>query len=151
MREVIIIPHEGEESDRYYREKIDLFTRHHVKVNEYIKNHNLNVEENDSIYLQGVALALRNFCVIDIDRAEFIVYLPFELTKEQYDWFMKYRSSIIHMDISVVSIRYEDDEYTIEHMDKSTPKQNTVNRLYKELKKKYKIEKEVDINGSKRR
>lgn len=150
MKEVIIIPKEGEDSKLYYREKFDSFTKHYTKVNKYIKDNNIPIEEKNSIYLLGVSLALRDFCIIDIDNNEFVVYLPLKLTKKQYDWFIKYKDSIIHMDVNVVSIEYEDNEYMIRHIDKNTSKQNSVNRLYKEIEKKLKKEKEVVIDGNNR-
>lgn len=150
MRETIIIPKKGEESNLYYRKKMNFNAKHYMMINEYIKANDLQLERKDSVYLQGIALALREYSVIIIDSNEIIVYLPLILTKEQYAWFIKYREDIIKMNINIVSIEYKNNDYEFKHINNHSNSEKAINKLYSELDKKLIKEKEVDINGYKR-
>lgn len=150
MRKIIIIPKTGENSKLYYSDEMSIHIRHYMKINDYIRNNNLSIGERDSAYLQGIALALREYCTLIIDSNDLIIYLPLTLTKEQYDWFIKYREKIIKLNINIVSIQYTNGDYEFKHINNHNCSEKAINKLYNEIDKKLIKEKEVDIDGNKR-
>lgn len=135
-RELIVVPPDGEKSDKYHRSKVS--TNHQDNLIRYIMENNINIDIYDDpfIYTLGLEMAYLNYIVIGIDDKEFYVYLPTDITRAQAKWFNDHKLAISQFDVFVISGNKHEDEDT---------NYSKVNRLYKEIENKTVKQEEVKV------
>ncbi|HPF83741.1 MAG TPA: hypothetical protein PLV83_06240 [Bacilli bacterium] len=150
MREVIVLPIEGENSDKFFRGIVYNEERHVDILNQYIEKNNIYKKDDaNSIYNQGVKMAFNNYCVLVLDGIDILAFLPNEMTKGQMDWFLNYKKAILQMNMCIVSIKKnKNNDYEVKHIEDSENRFNVLNKFYKKIKKDYK---RCDLEDEKRR
>jgi hypothetical protein len=145
-RELIVIPQDGETSDKYHRNRVT--KRHHDNLISYIKLNDINVVvANDaSIYNLGVKMANLGYVVVGTDGKQLYVFLPLTLTEEQAKWFYDYRKVVIRSEVYLVNIiKDENDDLDVQHIEEDETCISPINRLYKEIKDKTVKQEEVKV------
>ena len=145
-RELIVIPKDGENSDKYHRSKVS--NSHQDNLIKYIIQNSINIDIYDDpfIYTLGLEMAYLNYIVIGTDGREFYVYLPAEITKEQAQWFYKRKLAISQLDVLIINVDKDTDEkYIINHIEEYELGSSPFNRLYKEIENKTVKQEEVKV------
>lgn len=145
-RELIVVPPEGEKSDKYHRSNVS--ASHQDNLIRYIMENNINIDIYDDpfIYTLGLEMAYLNYIVIGIDDKEFYIYLPADITRTQAEWFYECKLDISQFDVFIISVDKDDDEKCrINHIEKDDTGISPVNKLYKELKNKTVKQEEVKV------
>lgn len=135
MRSVVIIPENGEVFER----KIEMSERHASGMKYYCEMMGIPLDfPLGAPYLWGAELAKQNHICIQIENRMMILFLPYEITDNQVEWFQTYRNYIAKHRIYLLTI--EQGEKQEEKMHESTDEfgepVNMVSLLYKELKKR---------------
>lgn len=148
MRDLIIIPTDGKNSEGYMRTKVDMSKKHLDVLNDYIEKNKVNLEPEASMYMQGVLMAMYGYCVVEISDINFNAFIPRTITKEQYNWFNENLEEIKQYAISAEVMDLE--EGIIQIKKDTRHGSNPLARLYSLLEKR--VEEEVktdDIRRSK--
>lgn len=147
MSKLIIIPKDGKYDKQYLYKELTLSEKHIDLLNEYIINNNLLLDDDNSMYVQGVLMAMSGYCVVEIRKFNLDVYIPDKITKSQYTWFIENISEINKYTVSAF-IPCNDDEILCIKKNSITDK-NPIEKLYKKLDELVEVEKENDIRRSK--
>lgn len=139
MRELIVIPVEGKNSQKFLRKKFEAPKKHIEVLNEYIKNHNIDLDQETSIYIQGILMAMFDYCIIEISDFNLTAYIPRTISKEQYSWFNENIQEINKCSISAEIM--DEEEGIIQIKRQVGPGNNPIAKFYSLLDTK--LEKEV--------
>lgn len=146
MKELIIIPFDGVNSSDFMRKKVENATSHVDLLNEYIKDHNINLDPETSMYIQGVLMAMSGYCVIGIADFNFDAFIPRKLTKSQYNWFNDNITEVSKYSVSAELM--DEDEGIIQIKRTIGPGNNPLAKFYSLLEKR--IDEEVKVDDIRR-
>ena len=142
MRELIVIPSEGKNSQDFLRKQFLSPKMHIEALNEYIVEHKINLDPETSIYIQGVLMAMFNYCVITISDYSMTAYIPRVVSKAQYSWFDENIQELSKYTISAEIM--DKDEGIIQINRQASPGVNPIARFYSLLEKNKEKEVEKD-------
>lgn len=146
MRELIVIPYEGKDSERFLQKKFESPKSHIEVLNEYIEQNNIDLDPETSIYIQGVLMAMYNYCVLELVDFNLTAYIPRTLSKAQYNWFNENMREISKCSISAEIM--DKDEGIIQIKRQVGPGNNPISRFYSLLESK--VEEEVKTDDVRR-
>lgn len=149
MKKLVIIPIDGEKSDKFFQTKVDHEEKHIIKLNEYIKKNNIDLDEEKSFYYQALMMAMQGYCVVKIDDVKFDAYIPLKVTKEQYKWFEDMLAEIKRFKVTGLFINKVREEYEIKEVARSRYLINPTIIFYQTLAKKV-VSKEDLLNDTER-
>lgn len=149
--QIIIIPNEDYISDGVWPRKLVGDERHGKIIYDYALEHNLGLTfesvgveaENYNGHLWGIALAKLGHASIHCGE-KMIIYVPDIITKEQYDFFKKYRSFIgrFRNDTSACILNFKDNVFEIKSISADIDNGVSlfpINLFYEKLRIKYNI------------
>lgn len=153
-RGLIIIPPDMEEKE-IYDENFDISIRHYEKIVDYIIDNDLSIEVDDvkSSYKLSIELARQNHCVILTEGNIKIIFLPLNVTEEQYKWFKENKTEkrFFSSKLAILSlVKNEKKEIELETIEETIDKKNLCNELYRILKCKKTIRKEKEYEYRKK-
>ena len=112
-----------------------------------IKENGILLDEENSMYIQGVLMAMLGYCVIETKDLQFDAYIPKAISKLQYAWFNENIEEVNNYKVSAVII---DDKDEIIHIKKNPLNDdNPIAKLYKKLEEIVEVENKNDIRRSK--
>lgn len=136
MKAIVIIPREGKNSSKFFQDEISDNKKDITLLNEYIKVNSINLEEESSMYIQGVLMAIMGYCVIEINDNILSAYIPKNITLEQYEWFDFNKSKIRKYYINAEIIANEDEIIQIRRQsNNSSPLVKLYSKLYEILER----------------
>ena len=149
MRDLVIIPRNGEKSDRYFRHRVEEGQKYIDYLNGYIEIHNLPISKEKSMYFQGMQMAMEGYCVVEIDDLNFKTYVPYEITEEQYKWYLDNRNIINNFLVTATLVEKESGEFVFREIQKASNNRNPIALMYNAIERKV-VGKEAELNDNKR-
>lgn len=101
--------------------------RHIKALRQYIDSNKLDIIIDDSIYNSSIIMARNNYCIVDIDSENILIYLPSDMQIEQMQTLKPYLKLFINYPIRYIEVT---DEI------KSYKKDTALTQIYKKLKRK---------------
>lgn len=136
MKKIIII----EENGNVFEKEVKETEYHASAMKTFCQERNIDVCYSlDAPYLWGIEIAKEKNIAIQIDQNLLIVYLPFTISSNQFDWFQGYKTLLEKYSIHLLTIEFEDGNLVGKHYDSIDNFGNSfdmISLLYQELKKR---------------
>ena len=146
MRDLIVIPRDGEKSNQFFQKKIPESKKNIDLLNEYIKENSVDLYEETSMYIQGVLMAMMGYCIVEINGINFNAYIPRKITEEQYEWFDKNKEEISRC---YISAEIMDEQEGIIQIRKHSSNGSPLIKLYNRLDSIIEVKRD-EINDTRR-
>ena len=135
MRDLIVIPRDGEKSNKFLRQRIEYGQKYVDRLNQYVKDFELAIEEEKSMYFQGMQMALEGYCVVEIEDLSFRTYVPYELTEEQYKWYLDNKKDINSLLVTATLVVKESGQFTFREIKKESNNRNPIDLMFNALER----------------
>lgn len=142
MKKLIIISNENEYSIEPYEVSFDDNIEHSKKYISYVKENNLSITSRINIgYIWGKTLCLRNFLNISEENGNAILFIPENLSYNQYNWLISHKEYIEKYDFSLsgaLIISFEEGKIIEKELNIDSDFWETIEQIYKEAKSEHK-------------
>jgi hypothetical protein len=110
-KEIIILPSDKNKDN--YHVVFDNNIEHFIKYKEYFKVNNISIPhsiEYESGFCYGKILAYYGYLNMEIEGKNLIIFIPNEISNNQYKWMKKHKNIINRYNVGYVNINDDDIE-----------------------------------------